>query len=264
MKVSPWRSLLATLVLLLPFVALYHWQTTQPIAQAATAVGMLNGRASILRANWQTVTQAALYVGDTVRAIENVRLTFSEGTILDLDPAAAVVIKSARLEDGTLALGHQAGRLHVDTNNPLFRLEGDALTLTVQKAQFRVEISDSGDAYVIAEQGLVYSQSGGETVSVAAGDSLRSGVGKKATIDQTTPVALPPPPPPPPRTATPTPTPVPPTQPPQRIHTIVQGDTLSYLAQQYGVSVDEIMKANGITDPNKLSIGQKLIIPPAK
>lgn len=262
--VSRWRSLLAAIVLLLPFLALYHWQTAQPGAHLAQAVGTLNGQAAILRADWQTVAKDNLYVGDTVRAIDNVRLTFGDGTVIDLEPAAVVTVKDAHLEDGTLILGHQAGRIQVSTNNPLFRLEGDALTLTVQKAQFRVDISDTGDAYVMAEQGLVYSQSDGETVSVAAGESLRSSVGKRGTLEQTTPVALPAPPPPLPRTPTPTVAPAPPTQPAQQIHVIAQGDTLSYLAQQYGVSVDEIMKANGITDPNLLSIGQKLIIPKPK
>lgn len=264
MRVSFVRPLVAAMVLLIPFVALYHWQTGQPIAQAQQVVGALSGQAGVLRADWQTMTKANVSVGDTIRAIDNVRLTFSEGTVLDMEPAAVVVIKSARQEDGALVLGHQAGRLHVDTNNPLFRLEGDALTLTVEKAQFRVDISDTGDAYVMAERGLVYSTSDGEVVAVAAGESLRSGVGKGAKLEQTTPVALPPPPPPPPRTPTPTVTPAPPTQPSQRIHVIAQGDTLSYLAQEYNVSVEDIMKANNITDPNLLSIGQKLIIPPSK
>jgi LysM repeat protein len=264
MRASRWRSLLAAIVLLLPLLALYHWQTGQPGARPAQAIGTLNGQAAILRSNWQTVAKDNLYVGDTVRAIDNVRLTFSDGTAIDLEPAALVTVKAAQIEAGTLTVGHQAGRIQVSTNNPLFRLEGNALTLTVQKAQFRVDISESGDAYVMAEQGLVYSESDGETVTVAAGESLRSGVGKRATLQQTTPVALPAPPPPPPRTPTPSVTPVPPTQPPQQFHVIIQGDTLSYLAQQYGVSVEEIMKANGISDPNMLSIGQKLIIPKPK
>jgi hypothetical protein len=260
------RPLLAATVLLLPFVALYRWQAGAPsVVPAGNVVaGSLSGQAGILRTQWQTVTKSALFMGDTIRAIDNVRLTFSEGTVLDLEPAAEVVVKSVRLQDGLLVLRHQAGRLHVDTNNPLFRLEGDALTLTVERAQFRVDISNSGDAYVMAERGLVYSTSNGEVVAVAAGESLRSGVGQNAKVEQATPVAMPAPPPPPPRTPTPTITPAPPTQPPQRIHVIIQGDTLSYLAQQYDVSVEAIMKANGITDANMLSIGQRLIIPPSK
>ena len=43
--------------------------------------------------------------------------------------------------------------------------------------------------------------------------------------------------------------------------TIQAGDTLSGLAQKYGVSEKEIIIANGIKDPNKIRIGQKLEIP---
>jgi hypothetical protein len=36
---------------------------------------------------------------------------------------------------------------------------------------------------------------------------------------------------------------------------------LSALSKKYGVSVDDIAKASGIKDPNKLKIGQELTIP---
>jgi murein DD-endopeptidase MepM/ murein hydrolase activator NlpD len=43
----------------------------------------------------------------------------------------------------------------------------------------------------------------------------------------------------------------------------VEGDTLTGIAQQYGVAVESIAQANGITDPSRLSVGQQLIIPGA-
>lgn len=52
----------------------------------------------------------------------------------------------------------------------------------------------------------------------------------------------------------------PPTEGPP-IHTVVAGDTLGNLADFYGVTVDDMMIANNLTDPNVLSVGQQLIIP---
>jgi len=45
------------------------------------------------------------------------------------------------------------------------------------------------------------------------------------------------------------------------IHVVGKGDTIFSLSRFYHVSVDELMKANGISDPSKLSVGKKLIIP---
>ena len=42
---------------------------------------------------------------------------------------------------------------------------------------------------------------------------------------------------------------------------VEQGDTLSELADQFGSSVQAIMEANNLTDPNMIKIGQELIMP---
>ncbi|MHB0878437.1 MAG: LysM peptidoglycan-binding domain-containing protein [Anaerolineae bacterium] len=47
----------------------------------------------------------------------------------------------------------------------------------------------------------------------------------------------------------------------QGSYTVVQGDTLSGIAKQFGITAEELAAANGITDQNKLSIGQTLVIP---
>lgn len=53
---------------------------------------------------------------------------------------------------------------------------------------------------------------------------------------------------------TPTPTPGP-------VQYIVrEGDTLTSIAEAFGVSVEALMQANGITDPNSLQVGQVLVI----
>jgi len=44
-------------------------------------------------------------------------------------------------------------------------------------------------------------------------------------------------------------------------YTVKAEDTLYDIAQRFGVSVDDLMAANEITDPASLSIGQKLVIP---
>ncbi|MBQ9693598.1 MAG: LysM peptidoglycan-binding domain-containing protein [Kiritimatiellae bacterium] len=44
-------------------------------------------------------------------------------------------------------------------------------------------------------------------------------------------------------------------------HVVEAGQTLSAIAQAYKVSVKSIMKANKITDPTRIRIGQELFIP---
>lgn len=44
-------------------------------------------------------------------------------------------------------------------------------------------------------------------------------------------------------------------------HTVKSGESLSTIAQQYGVTVEEIMAFNGIDDPNTIIVGQELIVP---
>jgi len=45
------------------------------------------------------------------------------------------------------------------------------------------------------------------------------------------------------------------------VHTVQPGETLNMISQQYDVSVDDIMAANGMTDPNFIGVGQQLTIP---
>jgi LysM repeat protein len=48
---------------------------------------------------------------------------------------------------------------------------------------------------------------------------------------------------------------------PAGLYIVRSGDTLSGLANQYGTTVEAILAANGLADPNALQIGQALIIP---
>lgn len=44
-------------------------------------------------------------------------------------------------------------------------------------------------------------------------------------------------------------------------HVVEAGETLSAIAEAYNVPVKTIMKANNVSDPTKLRVGQKLFIP---
>jgi len=45
------------------------------------------------------------------------------------------------------------------------------------------------------------------------------------------------------------------------VHVVQKGETLYAISKKYEVSVEAIMKSNGITDPGKLFVGMKLTIP---
>ncbi len=49
----------------------------------------------------------------------------------------------------------------------------------------------------------------------------------------------------------------------QAIHTVRRGETLSAIARHYGVRVADIVRANGIPNPNRIFPGQRLCIPAA-
>ena len=44
------------------------------------------------------------------------------------------------------------------------------------------------------------------------------------------------------------------------VHTVQSGETLWDIAQAYGITVDSIVSANDLTNPNRLRVGQKLEI----
>lgn len=47
----------------------------------------------------------------------------------------------------------------------------------------------------------------------------------------------------------------------QQTYTVQAGDIPETIAQQFGITADQLMAANGITDPTSLQVGQVLIIP---
>jgi LysM repeat protein len=65
-------------------------------------------------------------------------------------------------------------------------------------------------------------------------------------------------------TAAPKATDVPPTRTTPGLYTVKKGDTMTSIAKIYGLSVEELSKANKNTDPKKLQLGQVLKLPPRK
>lgn len=55
------------------------------------------------------------------------------------------------------------------------------------------------------------------------------------------------------------PTPIP--EPTQTFHTVASGELLGSISVRYGVLVEDIVAANGLTDPNQIFVGQQLLIP---
>ena len=58
-----------------------------------------------------------------------------------------------------------------------------------------------------------------------------------------------------------TPTPAPTATPAFIIYTVKSGDTFGIIADDFGVSINELMQINGYTDPNSLGVGENLQIP---
>lgn len=50
----------------------------------------------------------------------------------------------------------------------------------------------------------------------------------------------------------------------QQFYEVQPGDTLSKIAEHFGVDIDDLMAVNGITDPDHIEVGEELEIPPAK
>lgn len=45
-------------------------------------------------------------------------------------------------------------------------------------------------------------------------------------------------------------------------YVVAEGDSLYAIALRFGVELDAIIAANGLSDPNDIQVGQELIIPP--
>ena len=48
---------------------------------------------------------------------------------------------------------------------------------------------------------------------------------------------------------------------PSRTHLVASGENLTFIARRYGVTISAIVAANRLSDPSRISIGQRLVIP---
>ena len=80
-----------------------------------------------------------------------------------------------------------------------------------------------------------------------------------AAVDRAVSVVQNPPTPVP--TATPLPTPTPAPTPVLPIYTVESGDNLASIAEKLGVTMEAIIKVNKLENPDRLSVGQELLIP---
>jgi len=51
------------------------------------------------------------------------------------------------------------------------------------------------------------------------------------------------------------------TAPASRTHKVKPGETASTIAEQYGISVQSLIRANSLVDPSRILVGQELVIP---
>jgi LysM repeat protein len=47
----------------------------------------------------------------------------------------------------------------------------------------------------------------------------------------------------------------------QRVHVVQENETLSEIARMYGVTTEALAQANGLDNPDAISVGQALVIP---
>ena len=107
-----------------------------------------------------------------------------------------------------------------------------------------------------------------DQISAAATESARATemaeAGETPTEETATPTPTPVPPSPTPEPATPVPTTPPPTATPsptgEVVHVVVRGENLYRIALRYGTTVEAIANANGIANPARIAVGQRLTI----
>jgi len=95
-----------------------------------------------------------------------------------------------------------------------------------------------------------------QTSAVQAGpnNGLHVAVSQRAQeIVRNPPTAVP--------TATPVPIPTPTPVPTSALYFVERGDTLKAIAEEFGITIEELIEINQIEDPNAIRVGQRLIIP---
>ncbi len=88
------------------------------------------------------------------------------------------------------------------------------------------------------------------TLSTALASEFGSAGGTENPLETQSPLYIAP-------TETPYPTQLP------RAYTVKSGDTLAEIARRFDLSLEELVEANNLADPNRLEVGQELVLPGA-
>jgi len=247
--------------LLLATFALASCQASTPVSRVVDVPVARQGDFRLLSVTEGWVTPSpdkALQVGDRVQALSPAVFQLQDGTLLRLAAGSELTFLTFRGRELEVHLAVGAGV--VDTPNPGFVLITPLVTVRVHGTSYRVEVRSPDETYVAADAGSVLVSRGLDTALVQEGQETR------VFADQPLAVlwqALPTPSPTPVPTATPaatataasTPTPTP------IIHIVQEGETVSSIANQYGVPPQFIIEANHLDNPGLLQVGQELIIP---
>lgn len=259
------KAITGAILLLIPVVGIYlaNPAPTGPVASPPAILATVGQPAEVLAADSQSwrpgAVPIALHAGDAVRSSQSISLTLVEGSIVQLQPGAQVLIGAYTEATRHLQIRQITGTIVVDTANPNLTIETAATVAALRPGSFRI-VAQGDNATVTVFRGTVAGKAGDSEVPIGEGEEVRLTAGQSQAVRWERPAA---PTPVPVATRAPTPTPMPTVGPAQRTHIVEQGDTLLYLAAKYRTTVEAIQRLNNITDPHSLSIGQKLLIPPA-
>lgn len=168
-------------------------------------------------------------------------------------PTAAVTLSPTQLPTETLAPTASPTPAPTPVPTPSASAATGEVLHVVQPGETLTSISLF---YHVAIEAIVARNGITDPNSIVAGQTLviPLGAASPSSTGQATPTTTGPP------TATPKPTKTP--APTSFVYVVKQGDTLSSIADQFHVSVQALLDVNpDITDPNKIFVGQQIIIP---
>ena len=190
------------------------------------------------------------------------------GAITALDPLTCAQLPRSttklgrfiRTSDKQIWLVAGGKKRAIATTAQYLALKGDRFPLVAVDAAFSARLSIGVKAPTVLGGTVI----GPDTPTPTATPTPTPAATPSATPTKSpTPTASPTksPTPTPTATKTPTPTPTPTATTKPSTYTVVSGDTLTKIANRFGVTQAALMAANKITNANSIQLGQKLVIP---
>ena len=190
------------------------------------------------------------------------------GAITALDPLTCAQLPRSttklgrfiRTSDKQIWLVAGGKKRAIATTAQYLALKGDRFPLVAVDAAFSARLSIGVKAPTVLGGTVI----GPDTPTPTATPTPTPAATPSATPTKSpTPTASPTKSPTPTPTATksPTPTPTPTATTKPSTYTVVSGDTLTKIANRFGVTLTALMTANKITNANSIQLGQKLVIP---